>query len=161
MHLGNAAKHPLQLGAFPGQHEDFLLGTTLKTALRLHCLQFLHAVQTLRHGLEVGEHTAQPPVVHIRHANTLSLFLDGFLGLLLGANIQNGAAVGDGFLDELESLINVGEGLLQVNDVDAVAFSEDEAAHLRVPTAGLMAEVHTRVQKLAHGNDCHDDASFL
>ena len=40
---------------------------------------------------------------------------------------------------------------MQVNDVNAVAFGEDEAAHLRVPTAGLVAEVHTRVQKLAHG----------
>ena len=35
------------------------------------------------------------------------------------------------------------QGLLQVDDVDAVAIAVDEALHLRVPAAGLVAEVDT------------------
>ena len=43
------------------------------------------------------------------------------------------------------------DGLVEVDDVGAVAFAEDEALHLRVPTVGLVAEVNTRLQQLFHG----------
>lgn len=66
----------------------------------------------------------------------------------------------NGLLDELESLIDVGQGLLQVDDVDAVTVGEDETLHLRVPTTGLVAEVHTSVEELAHGYNCHDSLAF-
>ena len=56
--------------------------------------------------------------------------------------------------------VDVGQGLLQVDDVDAVAVGEDEATHLRVPTTGLVAEVDTGIEKLAHGNDCHVTLTF-
>src|SRR5207248_1845459 len=39
--------------------------------------------------------------------------------------------------------------LEQVDDVDAVALAEDEAAHLRVPATRLVAEVHAGLQQLA------------
>ena len=39
-------------------------------------------------------------------------------------------------------------GLEQVDDVDAAALAVDEAAHLRVPAARLVAEVHTGLQQL-------------
>ena len=41
--------------------------------------------------------------------------------------------------------------------MDAVARAEDEGPHLRVPALGLVAEVHARFEKLAHGmgsSDC-------
>src|SRR4029079_15376412 len=46
--------------------------------------------------------------------------------------------------------------LLQVDDVDAAALVEDEALHLRVPAARLVAEVNPGLQQLLHGDDCHD-----
>src|SRR3712207_4374363 len=39
--------------------------------------------------------------------------------------------------------------LEQVDDVDPVALAVDEAAHLRVPAARLVAEVHAGLQQLA------------
>jgi len=45
------------------------------------------------------------------------------------------------------------QGLLQVDDVDAVALPEDEAAHLGVPAAGLVAEVDAGLQQLLHRDD--------
>ena len=77
------------------------------------------------------------------------------VGLLLGANEEQGATVGDGLLHEVEGDVDVSNGLLQVDDVDAVALGEDEALHLRVPTASLVAEVDTGLEELTHGNDCH------
>ena len=94
-------------------------------------------------------------MVHVRHANALCLLGDSFLSLLLGANKEDGSTVSNGFLHEIEGNIDVGNGLLEVDDVDAVTFGEDETLHLRVPTTGLVPEVHARFQKLAHGDDCH------
>ena len=161
-HVGDTTQDALELGALAGQHEDFLLGAALVAVLgRVHRLQFLHAVQTLGDGLEVGEHAAQPTVVDEGHADALGLGGHSFLGLLLRADEEDGAAVGDGLLDELVGLIDVGQRLLQIDDVDAVTVGENEALHFRVPTAGLVSEVDTGVEKLAHGHNCHGDAPFL
>ena len=99
-------------------------------------------------------------MVDVGHAHALCFFLDRLLGLLLGAHEQDGAAVCDGLLDEFVCLIDVGQRLLQVDDVDAVAVGEDEATHLRVPTTRLVAEVHTCVEEFTHGYDCHGNVSF-
>ena len=67
----------------------------------------------------------------------------------------------DGLLDELVRPVDVGQRLLQVDDVDAVALGEDVALHLRVPAAGLVPEVHAGVQQLPHGDDGHGRDSHL
>ena len=65
------------------------------------------------------------------------------------------AAVRDRLLDELVGAVDVGQRLLQVDDVDAVALGEDVALHLRVPAPGLVPEVHAGVEQLLHGDDGH------
>src|SRR5262249_7401573 len=42
------------------------------------------------------------------------------------------------------------ESLLQVDDVDAVPLAEDVLLHLRIPSFGLVAEVHTSLQQFFH-----------
>jgi hypothetical protein len=59
------------------------------------------------HGLEVGEHAAQPALVDVRHADAGRLLGDRLLRLLLGADEQDRAAVGDGLLDELVRAVDV------------------------------------------------------
>ena len=61
--------------------------------------------------------------------------------------------MGDGLLDELVGAVDVGQRLLQVDDVDAVALGEDEALHLRVPAPGLVPEVDAALEQLLHGDD--------
>ncbi len=107
------------------------------------------------HRGEVREHAAEPAVVHVGHPDARGLLGHGLLGLLLGADEEDGAAVRDGLLDELVRAVDVRQRLLEVDDVDAVALGEDEALHLRVPTAGLVPEVDT-ARELAHGHDGHD-----
>ena len=162
VHLGDTTEDALELGALAGQHKDFLLGATLVAVLSgIHCLEFLHAVKSLRNGLEVGQHATQPAVVDVRHLTALSFGLYCFLSLLLGAYEEDGAAVSDGLLDKLVSLIDVGQSLLEVNDVNAVTVGQDEALHLGVPAAGLVSEVDTCVEKLAHGHNCHGMLPFI
>ena len=51
--------------------------------------------------------------------------------------------------------------LFEVDDVDPVAFAEDERGHLRVPEAGLMSEMDARFQHLSHGHAGHDQDSCV
>ena len=68
-------------------------------------------------------------------------FFDGFLRLLFAADEKNLAlALGDAG-EEIGRVLELLDGLAQVDDVDGVALLEDVRLHLRVPTLGLMAEM--------------------
>ena len=45
--------------------------------------------------------------------------------------------------------------LFEIDNVDLVAFTEDERRHLGIPKAGLVPKVHARLQHLTHGNVRH------
>ena len=160
-HVANAAERAGQLVLLAAHHEQFLLGVTGRGhVVEVNLLEFLQALQTLGNGGEVGEHTTEPAVVHVGHANALCLLGNSFLCLLLGADEQDVATVCDGRLNSLVCLVDEGEGLLQVDDVDAVALGQDETLHLGVPTAGLVTEVNAGVQHFTHSYDGHV-VSFL
>ena len=53
-------------------------------------------------------------------------------------------------------LLEQRERLREIDDVDAAALAEDEPLHLRVPAAGLVAEVDSGLQELLHGDDGHE-----
>jgi hypothetical protein len=55
---------------------------------------------------------------------TLCLGLDGLLGLLLGAHEEDLAALGSGLTQEGVGLVGIKQGLLEVEDVDAVALAK-------------------------------------
>src|SRR5262245_62168750 len=101
-------------------------------------------------------------MVDVRHVDALGLVLDGVLRLLLRADEQDGATALRDVAEELPRLVEALSGLREVDDVDAAAFGEDEAAHLRVPTPRLMAEVDPGLQQIAHGDgasasgNCHE-----
>ena len=89
------------------------------------------------------------------HAAAQSLVTDGLLSLLLGADEQDVAALSCNFLHVVVSLVQLLHGLLQIDDIDAVALGEDVLCHLGVPAAGLMTEMHAGFEKLFHRYDCH------
>jgi hypothetical protein len=83
----------------------------------------------------------------------ISTRFDGVLGVRLRADdAADAAALGD-VPEELPRLVETLRRLGEIDDVDAAALGEDEAAHLRVPAPGLVAEVDTGFQQVAHG-DC-------
>ena len=135
--------------------DDFLLGQDVELAVLLHRVDVVQALDAGLHRAEIGQRAAQPAVVHIEHAAALGLSLDGLLGLLLGADEQDALALQRDVAHEHISFVDLANGLLQVDDVDAVALGEDVLGHLRVPAAGLVAEVNAGLQQLLHGNDCH------
>ena len=155
VHLLDTAQELLQLLDLEFQLYNFLLGQTVKGAVLFHLAQLSQTVNSAADGLEVGEHTAQPSSVYIVSAGSLSLFLDAVASLLLGADKQNILTVCRQLTNEHVSLVQLLNGLLQVDDVDAVSLGEDVLSHLGVPATGLVTEVHTSLEQLLHRYYAH------
>src|SRR5207248_2665516 len=137
-------------------HADPLLRREqLELALLLQAPQLVQALDALRDGPPVRQQPAEPAMAYVRHADTRRLLLDGVLRLLLRADEQHRAATPGEVPREFVRLLEQLEGLLQVDDVDAAALGEDEALHLRIPAAGLVAEMDPGLQELAHAYDSH------
>ena len=88
LHFLDAAEVLLELLHLAHVLHDFLLGKHIEGAVLLHLLELSKAIDTGAHGLEVGEHTAQPPGVDKVHPAAFGLFTDGFGRLLLGSDEQ-------------------------------------------------------------------------
>ena len=55
-----------------------------------------------------------------------------------------------GLTNEHISFFKLLNGLVKVDDVNAVSFGEDVLSHLRVPTSGVVAEMYAGFEKLFH-----------
>ena len=75
------------------------------------------------------------------------------MGLLLGTHEQHLTAFGHQVPNIGVGRLNVSKGLSQVDDVNAVALTEDEPLHLRIPSAGLVSEVDPGIEQLTHRHD--------
>ena len=115
----------------------------------------MQALDAVGDRAPVREQAAEPAVVHVRHADALRVALDRVLRLLLRADEQHGAAALGDVAGEVVGLLDELERLLEVDDVDPAPLGEDEAPHLRVPAAGLVAEMDSGLQELSHADDGH------
>ena len=160
-HIADSAEGLLELLLLTAKDEQLLLREPRSCdVVEVDDLKLLHALKALEDRREVGEHAAEPALVDVGHPDPGRLVGDCLLALLLGADEHDRAAMSDGLLDVLVRLIDVGERLLEVDDVDAIALGDDEALHLRVPATGLMSEVDTAFKQLAHCDDGHGVDSF-
>ncbi len=131
-------------------------GEQRQLALGLEAFEVVEAADAEVDGLEVGEQSAQPAVVDVGHPGGGGDIADDVPSLLLGAHEQHGPpTVGEG-ARELAGLFEQDGGLEKVDDVDAAALAMDEAAHLGVPAARLVAEMDAGLQQfrdayLSHG----------
>jgi hypothetical protein len=98
----------------------------------------------LGHSLEVGQQTTEPALVDVGLSHTGCLLANGFLSLLLGSHEQHGPAVGDGLTDKVVGLVNEGKRLLQIDDVNTAALSQNKALDFGVPPSGLVSESEHR-----------------
>jgi hypothetical protein len=78
----------------------------------------------------------------------LSFLLDHTTKLLLGADEKDALPAEHNLTNRLLGGLKTVERLPEVDDVDPVPLREDEALHLRIPTAGLVAEVDSGLEQL-------------
>ena len=132
-----------------------LRGQQVELGLLPQRAQLVQALDPVGDRAPVREQSAQPAVVDVRHADAGGLGRDGVLRLLLRADEQHGAAALGDPARERVRLVEQLLRLLQVDDVDAATLGEDEALHLRVPAASLVAEVDSGLQQILHGHNGH------
>ena len=89
-------------------------------------------------------------MVDVVHAAAHGFLGNGLLRLALGAHEQDRLALARKIGNEARRLFEELQGLLQVNDVNPVAFPVDVFLHLGVPAARLVAEVNSSLQELFH-----------
>ena len=96
-HGADAAQGALELVALALEDEQLLLREAgAGHVVEVELLELLEAGEPLGDRLEVGEHATEPAVVDVRHPDPGRLLGDRLLRLALGADEQDGAAVGDG-----------------------------------------------------------------
>ena len=95
-----------------------------------------------------------------RHGATQSFLLNRFLGCAFRADEQDGAAIGDQLTNELGRLAEQRQGALQIDNMNAIALTENERCHFRIPKTGLVAKMHPRFQHPAHGDVGHGNSSL-
>ena len=147
VHVADAAEVELELREF-GLHLHPLLGRQeVEFALLFPTVELVEAGDPARHRLEVGQQAAQPTFVDVGHLAAFGPFLDHVARLLLGADEEDRAAAGGELTGEAAGVLQQRLGLEEVDDVDPVELAEDEAAHVRVPAARLMAEVDSGLEQ--------------
>ena len=100
-------------------------------------------------------------MVHERHADAVGVLLHDLLRLLLRTDEQHGPPTSTEVANELVGLLEAGERLLEVDDVDPGSLPEQVALHLRIPPSGLVAEVHAGLEELPPGDDRHVSLLWL
>src|SRR6185312_5416644 len=148
-HFLDAAQRPLELVALARQVELLLLGQADHVALEA-IVELAQALDRGRDGLPVGDHAAQPAVIHVVLAAALGGVGDALRRGGLRADEQNPAAIGDDLAHLLERLLEQRHRLCEIDDMDPVTYPEQVRLHLGVPTPGVVAEMDTRFQQLTH-----------
>ena len=154
-HVLDTANRALKLLHHARAVQRFFFGELVESTVI--ALLFQLAVVTNRGAdrFVVGEHAAQPAMADIRHATTLGLLLDQLLRGALGAHENELVAARGDLAHLLQSPVEGRHRVLEVDDVNLVARAKDIRAHLGVPVAGLVAEVDTRLQHVAHADSGH------
>ncbi len=143
--MTHTVKVCLKLAELLAQEHLLLFGKGGHTPVLFHGLQLFHIGYPGADGHKVGEHTAQPAMIDIRHATALGCGLNRLLCLLLGAHKEDGAALFRQLLDKAVCLVQLKKSLLEIDDVGAFASREDIGLHLGVPAAGLMSKVKVNI----------------
>jgi len=154
-HLLHPREVLLQLGSLTVEEEPLLLRVELEGVLLLPPLELLQASNLLPDRLEVGQHTAEPALRDVEAVRPLGLLLEDVAKLVLRADEEETVASHDHLASRALRILEAVQRLAEVDDVDPVAFGEDELAHLRVPPAGLVSEVDARLQKLVESYLLH------
>ena len=130
-------------------------------ALGLVALEVVQAPDAQRDRLEVRQQAAEPAVVDVRlpAASAISLMASRAC-FLVPTNSTVPPRWATSPANSLR-LLEQGLGLQQVDDVDAAALAMDEAAHLGVPAARLVAEVHAGLQQLPDSYLSHGGAPLF
>src|SRR5690606_19305701 len=113
-HAVEVAEH---LAVLAVERRLHLLGVVVEGVAVLERLELFEAGQAAANGAEVGEGASQPAIADEGHAAPGAFTLDGFGGLLLGADELDKAALRSDLGEVLASADQAADGFADVDDV--------------------------------------------
>src|ERR1700688_2600736 len=149
-HIFDTRQVLLQMLQFAVQASSLFLGELRHPAVFGHGLQCLQALDGLLEGGPIRQRATQPAMIDVEHAAAVRFLRNRFLCLALCSQEKDGLAAAALFAHKAGSLAKQLQCLLQINDVDSIAFAENILLHLRIPAAGLMAEMNSSLQQFLH-----------
>ncbi len=141
-----------QVLALPLQSNHFFLRTAFPVVLGGHGFEFFQALDRLLHRQHVGEQPAQPALIDIVHAAARRFLGNGFLRLPLGSDEQNRFAARRHLAHVAHRVFEQLQSLLQIYNVDPIAFAKDVFFHLWIPALGLVPEMNACFEQFLHAN---------
>jgi hypothetical protein len=145
VHVAHTAKVTQEFFALTAEGCEFLLGHGLELRLFLDVFEVFETLYGLTNGETVGEHAAEPAVVDVVLASGFSSFADGVLRLALAADEEDFFPFSDEVSKEVGSLVELLDGFLEIDDVDAASVLHEEGLHAWIPLFGLVAVVDASV----------------
>ena len=112
-------------------------------------------------GLEVGEGPAKPALVDVVLGGVVGGLAHGVAGLALGAHEDDPTTVLDQVHQDGVGFVDRTHGVLEIDDVDAVAGAEDEAPHAGVPALSLVSEMDPGGEQFANIDEGQVVTQFL
>src|SRR5690606_9945888 len=149
-HILDTTQAALELLEVTGAHQRFFLGQLVESTVLGLGFQLAQALDRRTDGLVVGQHAAQPAMIDVRRAATCCFFANDLASGALGADEQDLVLARSQLFNELQRVVEHRQGFFAVDDMDLVARAENVLVHFRVPVTGLVAEVHTGLQHVAH-----------
>ena len=157
-HVLDTTQAAIQFFQITGAHQSFFLGQLGESTVLGLNFQITQTLDRGADGFVVGQHAAQPAMIDVRRTATCCFFSNDLASGTLGAHEQNLVFARSQFLNERQRVVEHWQGFFKVDDVDLVARAENVLAHFRVPVTGLVAEVHTGLQHIAHVDLGHDSS---
>ena len=96
-----------------------------------------------------------------RHATATRVLFDDLASGALGADEHDLIFVFRQTLDRIQRVIKGGHGVLEIDDVNFVACPKNVLIHFGVPETGLVSEVRTCLQQVAHAYLRHSQTLCL
>ena len=115
-----------------------------------HRVQLFELLDGIGNSGPVGQRAAEPAMVHVILSATASSFGNRLLSLTFGAHEQDPSTFCDRVAHKDQGLVQRGDGLGQVHDVDSRTITVDIRLHARIPAVGLVTEVNASFEQLTH-----------
>lgn len=112
------------------------------------CFEFAEESNGVGDGFPVCEGTTEPSVIDVVLGATFCGFADSFSGLGFCSNEEEAAVLAGGLGDEFEGFVEERDGLVEVEDMDAVSHTEDVWFHFGVPSSWGVSEVDAGLEEL-------------
>ena len=155
VHGPDPAKIVVKLYPFMLKFQSLLFGKQIYGSIIHYIVKMVKTIYTLFNGMKICQHSTQPPVTHIKHFASISLFINRIPGLLFGTDKKNRFAVCDNLGYKIICCFKHANSFLEIDNINTVPCSEDVWFHFWIPALCLMPKMYPSFKKLPHCKISH------